>query len=536
MACKPSKKILTQYVNKLAVCEILGSFLQQPELMKEYKVVQEDFPEAFHKLIFAAIHNLYANGAKAIDAVAIDEFLSRYETQYAIFKRNDGMEFVDEIANAAVPTNISYYYEQLKKFSLLREYIRHGIDVSEFFNPDEVDPATVENQRKLLDDSSVFEIINHFKRKQLEISSKFMGPKEATGKKAGAGGKEQKEKWKKGNSWGIGYSSAFLTTALYGLRRGRFTVKSAPSGTGKTRCALADLCYSCSPEYYDSKRKCWCKNPNGDNSVLYIGTEMELLEEIDPILWAYIADVPQEHIMFGTYEDDEEERVDYAIELLESKASIWLAYVPEYTAGVLEELIERHVVKHNIHHVFFDYIHTTVELIGEFATESKTKMTVREDQVLSNLSNKLKNMARKYRVSIDTATQVSGDYKNENNRDATIVRGAKAIIDKSDGAYIMTRPTAMELKKLEPIMRELFGAPEPNLCLSLYKNRGGKWADIRIWLYIDYGTMRTHDLFVTDNAYNLLPDFPKTYINSTDDASFTASVSPTFLPLADEAV
>jgi hypothetical protein len=33
-----------------------------------------------------------------------------------------------------------------------------------------------------------------------------------------------------------------------------------------------------------------------------------------------------------------------------------------------------------------------------------------------------------------------------------------------------------------------------------------------------------------------LPDFPKTYINSTDDASFTASVSPTFLPLADEAV
>ena len=52
--------------------------------------------------------------------------------------------------------------------------------------------------------------------------------------------------------------------------------------------------------YYDKTLGKWCENPNGTyNGALYIGTEMELLEEIDPILWAYIADVPQDHIEFN---------------------------------------------------------------------------------------------------------------------------------------------------------------------------------------------------------------------------------------------
>lgn len=156
---------------------------------------------------------------------------------------------------------------------------------------------------------------------------------------------------------------------------------------------------------------------------------MELLEEIQPILWAYIADVPQEHIMFNTYEKGEEERVDKAIRILEKEANIWLEYVPEYDLNALERIIDEHTSKHGINHVFFDYVHTTASLIGEYSSQIKAKMNLREDQVLANLSNKLKEMCRKYDISIDTWTQVTGDFKNEQNRDQTIVRGSKAIID-----------------------------------------------------------------------------------------------------------
>lgn len=523
------KSKLNSYVNKQAIREIIGSLLQEPSLIREYKIVQNDFPETFHKLIFASINNLYKNGAEVIDAVAIDEYLSHYETQYQIFTKNEGISFLEKVQEMALQSNFKYYYDQLKKFSLLRSYIENGIDVSEFFDPDEIDPVTIEAQRKLLDEYTLQDIINHYKKKQSKIIAPFLNSEGRDSKKAGVGGHEQKEKWKQDTAWGIGYSSSYLTTALHGVRRRRFNVKSAGTGVGKTRSSIADIGYACSPYYYDKSLEKWCENPNGkDNGALYIGTEMELLEEIDPILWAYIADVPQDHIEFNLYEEGEEERVDKAIDILEHEANIWFEYVPEYDANTLEEIIETHKLEHNIGYVWFDYISATVELNSEYAAESKTKMVVREDQVLANLSKKLKNFTRKFDVSIDSFTQVTGDFKNEANRDQTIVRGAKSIIDKADGAMIAMPPTEKELKKVEPITRELINKPTPNLIYSLYKNRGGKWNKIKIWLYIDYSTMRVHDLFVTDYEYKLVKDIEKTYININDEdfASTKASVNP----------
>lgn len=523
------KSKLQSYVNKQAIREVLGSLLQEPSLIREYKIVQNDFPETFHKLIFAAINNLYKNGAEIIDAVAIDEYLSHYETQYQVFTKNEGINFLEKIQEMALQSNFKYYYDQLKKFSLLRNYVENGISVDEFFDPDEIDPTTIEKQRRLLDEYTLQDIINYYKKKHSKIIAPFLNTEGRDSKKAGVGGHEQKEKWKQDTAWGIGYSSAYLTTALHGIRKRRFNVKSAGTGVGKTRTSIADIGYACSPYYYDKSLGKWCENPNGKlNGSLYIGTEMELLEEIDPILWAYISDVPQDHIEFNLYEEGEEERVDKAIDILEHEANIWFEYVPEYDANTLEEIIEMHKLEHNIEYVWFDYISATVELNSEYAAESKTKMVVREDQVLANLSKKLKNFTRKFDVSIDSFTQVAGDFKNEANRDQTIVRGAKSIIDKADGAMIAMPPTEKELKKIEPITRELINKPTPNLVYSLYKNRGGKWNKIKIWLYIDYSTMRVHDLFVTDYEYKLIKDIEKTYIDIKNEsyASTKANISP----------
>ena len=245
---------------------------------------------------------------------------------------------------------------------------------------------------------------------------------------------------------------------------------------------------------------------------------MELIEEIEPILWAYIADVPEDHILEGRYEPGEEERVDEAIRILGEEGHIYLEYVPDFDGSELENIIEKHVLQHGVKHVFFDYIHITTNLIGEFQSASGGKMAIREDQVLSALSNKLKNITRDYNVSLDTWTQVSGDWKNEQNRDQTVVRGSRAIIDKADLAAIVSEPTEKEYKLLEKILKSktMFGKPLPNRCISLYKNRGGKYNNIKIWLYVDYGTMRARDLFVTDKSYKILK-IPKTFTGIIED-------------------
>ena len=184
--------------------------------------------------------------------------------------------------------------------------------------------------------------------------------------------------------------------------------------------------------FYDKKKGKWVKNPHGtQNAALYIGTEMELIEEIEPIIWAYMADVPEKHITQNRYEPGEEERVNKAWEILHNTeiGGIYMEYVPEYDISTLEAIIEQHVVEHHVTSVFFDYIHTTNNLLSEYQGAAKGKMTIREDQILGNLSSKLKELTRKYNVSLDTWTQVTGDFKNDRVRDQTIVRGSKAIID-----------------------------------------------------------------------------------------------------------
>lgn len=64
----------------------------------------------------------------------------------------------------------------------------------------------------------------------------------------------------------------------------------------------------------------------------------------------------------------------------------------------------------------------------------------------------------------------------------------------------------------------MFGKPDPNICISVYKNRGGKYNNVKIWLYIDYSTMRVDDLFVTDNDYQIL-EIAKTYTGIIEDGS-----------------
>jgi replicative DNA helicase len=432
---------------------------------------------------------------------------------YQLFLKKDGPTYVTRAIEHCDEKNISYYYNELKKMALLRAYHEAGIDVSEFFDPEEVDPDITEKHQVLLDTSSVQDIANHYRKKVLQASERFTVDAERSSKKAGSGGHDQVERWKQDTAWGIGYASSYLTTILHGLRQRRFTIMSAGSGVGKTRMSIANICNAGCPYLYDKTKKEWVTNPNANgDGVLYIGTEMELLEEIDPIMWAYVADVPQEHIEFNLYVDDEEARVHRAIDILENYSNIWLEYVPEYNISQLETLIESHVLNHDVKYVFFDYIHSTVELVSEYSAKAKAKMTVREDQILASLSTELKKLCRKYNISLDSATQVSGDFKNTENRDATIVRGAKAIVDKVDGAMVGMPPTVAELKKVEPILARRFGIPTPNLVLSIYKNRGGKWKNVKVWLYVAYDTMRIYDLFVTDYEYKLIEDMDKTFI------------------------
>lgn len=517
--------VLRQYQSKSAIREVLGCLLIQPSLLATYRVSVEDFVEAFHKVVFVAINNCYENGMEKLDALIIEEYLKEsFPTKYGIFKRNNGVLYIEKAQEMATIENIKANYIEMRKFTVLRELIKQGTDVSEYFDPEEVDSDEIDKKRELFEDSSIDDILTFYRSKLLRITDQFSSKNGSDSVKAGSdAAKKQKEEWKKSIAYGLSYASDYLTAITYGIRRKRYVLCSAGTGVGKTRLSVANLCKSFVPRYWKDGK--WVENPHGtQNGAVYIGTEMELIEEVEPILWAYIADVPSEHILFGRYEPGEEERVDEAIRILNEEARIYLEYVPDYNIAELEKIIDRHVTEHKIGHVFFDYIHTTTDLISEFQNAAKAHMQIQEFQVLKNLSTKIKDLTRKYNISIDTWTQVSGDFKNEQNYDETIVAGSKAIPQKADTCAVVSRPTQKELKLLEKILKSPvhMGKPNPNVCYSVYKNRGGKYNRVKIWLYVNYDTMRVHDQFVTDYEYNILP-IEQVYVGINEDQKVVIS-------------
>jgi hypothetical protein len=47
--------------------------------------------------------------------------------------------------------------------------------------------------------------------------------------------------------------------------------------------------------------------------------------------------------------------------------------------------------------------------------------------------------------------------------------------------------------------------PVPNMKLSIYKNRGGRYTNFYLWMFADKSTCRYTSIFATDYNYNFIP-------------------------------
>lgn len=64
--------------------------------------------------------------------------------------------------------------------------------------------------------------------------------------------------------------------------------------------------------------------------------------------------------------------------------------------------------------------------------------------------------------------------------------------------------TQKDLESLKYILEDGF-MHKPNMVTHVYKNRRGRYKGVKIWSYVNLGTLRVEDLFMTDNNYNLIP-------------------------------
>jgi replicative DNA helicase len=451
-------------------------------------------------MIFASIHNLYLQGIKSIDYIAIDNYLSSYELQYKIFNENNGIDYIIECKDNSNLENFDYSYERIKKFSLLRTFIEQGIDISSIYDETIVEPKEQEKMQAKFDILSVQDIFNMIEKKMVNIKNKHLTNINNQGQKAGEGLYELKEKCKEAPDMGIPMASNIMNTIARGARLKKFYLRSAPTGIGKSRLAAADACSYSVPYIWDLKEKKWMYRGISESS-LYITTELEI-EEVQTMLIAYISGVEEDKILDGIYKDDEEERVDQAIEYIE-QSPLWIEYMSDFNIEDIETIIRRYQIEHKVQYVLFDYIHTSMKLMAEITSVSRG-MRLREDQVLLMFSDRLKAMCNKLNIHIDSSTQTSGEYKNVKDADQNVLRGAKSLADKIDLGIVALQPTKADIEALQPILSKGI-YPIPNMVYHIYKVRRGKLSRVKLWLHINLGNLRGQELFLTDSNYIIIP-------------------------------
>jgi len=481
---------------------LLGCLLNQPKLLlnNRFHLEGEDFaPCMFHRILFWSIRRLLQTGVESIDEIVLDTFLQGNEEYLEICNDNNFLEVVPNLKIISNPDVIDYYYETTKRFSILRFYKDNGFDIKEFFD----EGKDWDKEMGGLDKVGIEEIVNYFETVNIQAKKKFVTNTEDEMIKAGDGFIDIKNQFMESPMFGATTFTPYLNTATRGLIKGQLTIYSMPSGTGKSTLGISNLVNICCKEIYDKKSQSYILNPSYRNAnALYLQYEMDNLYEVTPKFVSSISKVPTNHILNGTYKDNEEERVDCAIKILED-SGIYIVSMPNFTLASIEMTVQEHVLTHQIEYFCMDYISEQASLNSEVAKNNG--ITTRSDMALATMASKLKDIAVKYNIAVLTFTQTNANIEIQEIINAGCISGSRAVQNKADVAGVMMplRKKEYELSKtyISGLKdRKGFGNHiQPNRIIHLYKVRfGSEEQNIKLWVHVDLGTGDIEDCWVTD--------------------------------------
>lgn len=509
----------SKYIDISSVVQIIGCIYNNPQLLDaddKYFFDEADFVDSFHKIIFGSIYNLHQHGVKEITLSAIEDYLEQRPKKLAEYKTNKGAEYILKCAENAKPAAFEYYYNRLKKMTLFRMYQDvAGMDLSWLYDVDNIlDTKKKQQQEDWLDNTSIEEIANIIDDKILEIRMKCVDNTTSGGTQAGEGVDELLERLKESPEIGYPLFGSYINTVLRGARLKKFYLRSAATGVGKSRSMVADVCYIGCSQMYDTATNKWITTGKAQ-PVLYIATEQSL-DEVQTMMLAFLSGVNEEHILNGEYFVGEWERVAKAAQLLKS-SKIFFEALPDFSLQDIENTIKRCIREHDIKYVFHDYLHTSMKILEEI-TKRSGGVRLREDNILFMISIRLKDLCNQYGIFIMSATQLNADYVESETPDQNLLRGAKSIADKIDAGLIMLEVTQKDKEALANVIQQ-GGFEMPDIKISVYKNRRGRWKSVYLWAKADRGCCRIEPKFVTKWNYELC-DIEDLKIKVEDESEF----------------
>ena len=353
--------------------QVLGCLMKNPLLLTEYQDIQiRDFDTKLTKLVFVTINNMFQNGAVKLEPMEVDINIESHESASVLYSREKGLDFVKDCYEVSKIENFDYYYSRLKKLSLLRTLKQNDYDISLYWQENFDTQREEEEAIRRFDEASIDEILMSIESKYNEIKADFINGGKHSGD-ASAGLTDLVKDLMKNPEIGPSLCGKYFSTACRGARLGKYYLRSAASGTGKTRLAVFDSCQIAFPIRYSHDKGCFVVeldnegNTRQPRKTLIITTEMGK-DEIQTIVLAYLSGVNESHILTGKYEPGEMNRVFYAAQLVEKyKEYYYIEEISDPNLTNVESTIKRYATIEGVQYVFYDYIFSSPSLIAQFS-------------------------------------------------------------------------------------------------------------------------------------------------------------------------
>ena len=476
---------------------------------KEWRVETSDFHKPEYAAIYKALKTILATGKTIsnngqvtspsdkdlIMCIAEHNYIPGFEI------KNQGW-ITDLYETVSLTDSFEYVFADFKRQSLVEKLVKYGLDPKNFYvNPnDNLDNKVLKPEFAGLGAPDILDSIKadialiggEFSRKGTsDVQSAFDNLESLLNETA-----ETPEV-------GPPLQGDLFNAILGGAISSRLCIRSASSGLGKTRTSVGDACLLAFPLRYDWKLKKWIKDGRSEKVCLII-TEQSM-EEVQMMMLAYLSGVNEAAIKRNTWSQEQKRIVYQALKVVETfQDNLTIIRVPNPSISLLDSVIREQVILKKIKYVFYDYVFVSPSLLGEFRGQN-----LRNDEILLMFSDALKKLAVDLDIFIMTSTQVNAKADdNKDVRNEATLAGSRAIINKADFGCVMARPTKEELvaisdlcetEKIKWEAEHIEPFQMPNCVTDIYKNRGGADTQMRIWSYLDLGTMKRHDYFVTDS-------------------------------------
>lgn len=471
--------------------QIFGNLLKNSSILDrtdKYFLTANDFSSSFERRLFAIILTLHSQGARSIGINDIENYLKDIPSTYAVWEKEHGLDYLQDAEDLSDEGNFDYYYNKLKKINLLKSLKRAGYDISEFYIEDPLSPKYQEVNAHF-EEVSTTDITNSFRKKLNHIENEVGINQENKVSHANDGVRQLIESLKLAPDTGPRLQGKFFNTIVRGARKGKFFLRSAASGQGKTRRAVGDACFLSYPIRYNLQTQDWDWDGGTEKSLIIVTEQEE--DEIQTMILAYLSGVNEDNILFSNYEDGEEERIQKALQIMDVyQDNLRICRMPNPNIEQIQQIIRSEVLENGIDFIFYDYIFLNPALLNEFRD-----LKMADHQVLGMMSAALKDLAVELNVFISSSTQLNaqGEDNTKGIKNESAIRGSRAIVDKVDMGCIVNRPTDEDLHIIEGLCSKI-----PNSVTDVYKMRRGRYTQVRIWSYTDLGTCRVEDLLVTD--------------------------------------